>query len=957
MTDIPADISLPPIKVRHRFTTICVPVLVALTMAIAAIAIWHLNQNDRLHRHSDQMRSDLAHYSARIEAHVETRLDIGEHLKRQWLDGNIRSYQDFLSQTRSVHDLFRDFQAINWIDPQGVIQWVSPLAGNENAQGLDVRSLPIPAVTLMKAEESLQTRITPPIMLAQGGTGFVAYIPLTNNDNIEGFLNIVFKVSPLIEAAVSQSLMPDYHLTVTDDGKSIYNTDNMTDDHIHEIQEKIAVGNRTWTISIMPTVSHMRAHASLTDVLVLGFGLMLSAAVGFLFWLAMVRQDTLSSSEKRFRSLFHQSPLGVSLEDYSAAERIIDRLSARGIVDFEAHFENNPDDLKEAILGIRLVEVNDAFLQIFGSASSEEYFDNELTGVNWSIPEWRQFYLEEILSLASGQTTIYHDVLDTHRDGSPIHIRCVSSVSAGHENDWAEIITTHEDFSERALREEELRNRDTMLQNAIQITGLGHWVWDQDSNTPLYISDEMEVIFDVQRDGYTYEIFLDRIHPDDRSVVDQMWMKEKDAYGTYNLEYRIIRTNGECRNIHEIAAYVPDANGKRGNYVGAVRDITEQKSAVDALQESEALLQESARLAQLGYMVWDATEDRCIFCSDIYADIHGATPVEFIDKASKMDGDFSFTHPEDREKVKHLIQATLDGETVEMEYRLLNADGHVRYVHSITRPITDDRGTVIELHEVLQDITRIARTEIRLQAALSDAEQANQAKSEFLATMSHEFRTPLNAILGFSEMIRQQYFGPLGSEIYEDYAKDIHNSGEHMLALTNDVLDIAAIEAGKLELDKKVLDVSDMLDGCFRNFEHQAREKDIELSLENSDDLPSIYADRRSILQIMQNLISNAIKFTGKAETIIVSALSLDGTMVIKVSDTGIGIPEEILPTITDPFTQSQADPHLAQSGSGLGLSIVKALVEEHDGELDIESVVNKGTTVTITFPAHRQVL
>ncbi len=250
-----------------------------------------------------------------------------------------------------------------------------------------------------------------------------------------------------------------------------------------------------------------------------------------------------------------------------------------------------------------------------------------------------------------------------------------------------------------------------------------------------------------------------------------------------------------------------------------------------------------------------------------------------------------------------------------------------------------------------RDITDRKMVEEELQSALVDAERANQAKSEFMATMSHEFRTPLNAILGFSEMLRSQYFGPLGADNYKIYANDIHISGERMLELVNDMLDIAAIEAGKRPMINEDVDIGDILSECIKNFEPPAKDSGIELSLNVPEPSPSLYADRRSITQIVLNILSNSIKFTKPNGTIATSVMATDKEITIRVSDTGIGIAPDKLSTVTDPFTQTYSDPHIAQKGTGLGLSIVKSLVEAHNGELNIESEVGKGTIVTVTFP------
>lgn len=252
------------------------------------------------------------------------------------------------------------------------------------------------------------------------------------------------------------------------------------------------------------------------------------------------------------------------------------------------------------------------------------------------------------------------------------------------------------------------------------------------------------------------------------------------------------------------------------------------------------------------------------------------------------------------------------------------------------------------------DISDRKQAERARHMALADAERANQAKSEFLATMSHEFRTPLNAILGFSEMIRAQYFGPLGSDSYREYADDIHDSGEHMLALINDLLDISAIEAGKRVFNKEPLELDALLENCVKKIESGAKGAGVDVAMVLRKPGLIIQGDRRSITQIIYNLLSNAVKFTPEGGSVRVTTSQNDVVTELVVEDTGIGIPEDKLATITEPFSQLNSDPHLAQHGTGLGLSIVKSLVEAHGGDLEITSVVDKGTRVIVRLPNPR---
>ena len=252
---------------------------------------------------------------------------------------------------------------------------------------------------------------------------------------------------------------------------------------------------------------------------------------------------------------------------------------------------------------------------------------------------------------------------------------------------------------------------------------------------------------------------------------------------------------------------------------------------------------------------------------------------------------------------------------------------------------------------VVHDNTERKRAEKDIHKAKSEAEIANQAKSQFLASMSHELRTPLNAILGFSDIIRQQFLGPLGTAKYGEYADDIHSSGEHLLSLVNDLLDISAIEAGKLSITKMKLSAGELVTDCITTVRRNAAEKEIKLEQKIPEQPVSLYADRRAIKQVLLNLLSNALRYTPEKGKIKVSVKASKENVVFTVSDTGSGIPPELIQNLTEPFTRAEQDPHKATQGWGLGLAITKSLIDLHDGKLDIKSKVGKGTSVSVMIP------
>ena len=241
-----------------------------------------------------------------------------------------------------------------------------------------------------------------------------------------------------------------------------------------------------------------------------------------------------------------------------------------------------------------------------------------------------------------------------------------------------------------------------------------------------------------------------------------------------------------------------------------------------------------------------------------------------------------------------------------------------------------------------------------LRHAKDAAEVASRVKSEFLATMSHELRTPLNAVLGFSEMIRDARSGPLDAK-YRSYAADIHSSGEHLLALISDILDISKIEAGRLELHEERITIEALAARCLRLVAPRAEQAGIAVRLRVPPDLPAVRADDMRLKQAMLNLLSNAVKFTPPGGSIeIAAALTEAGSLDITIADTGIGMRPEDIPVALEPFRQIDSKITRNYGGTGLGLPLARRLLELHGGRLEIESAVGGGTTVTMRLPRER---
>jgi two-component system, cell cycle sensor histidine kinase PleC len=252
-------------------------------------------------------------------------------------------------------------------------------------------------------------------------------------------------------------------------------------------------------------------------------------------------------------------------------------------------------------------------------------------------------------------------------------------------------------------------------------------------------------------------------------------------------------------------------------------------------------------------------------------------------------------------------------------------------------------------------IVELEQSKANSDEARRRAEEASLAKSRFLATMSHELRTPLNAILGFSEVMKSELFGPHAIDAYRDYSNDIHNSGQHLLMLINEILDLSRVEAGRYELKEEAVLLAGVIEDCRHLLTLRAKKRGVTMSEIIEPNMPRIWADERAIRQIALNLLTNAIKFTPQGGQVTIKAgWTMAGGQYFSVKDTGPGIPEQEIPVIMSSFGRGSMAQKNADEGSGLGLPIVKGLVELHGGTFTLRSRLREGTEVIVVFPPER---
>jgi len=521
----------------------------------------------------------------------------------------------------------------------------------------------------------------------------------------------------------------------------------------------------------------------------------------------------------------------------------------------------------------------------------------------------------------------------------------------------------------RARASREWASSEKRFRIAVEAARCGVWEWDLEAEE-VTLSDYMATLLGFERGGVApAEAVIGRIHPRFRDEVLHA-LRQASAYGAFEVTFPVPGDEGRTRWIDARG----QARGERGDagfsvILGVALDITEARRAKAAAQAAESRLRDGVESISDAFVLFDRN-GRLILWNQAFEDAfafersvvrRGAAKDE-LNRIAALAIKAEHAPADGRAGLREV--ELHDGRWLQLSERFTSEGGSVVTAADITaikreeaerrRAVEDLSRTVAELEASQQMLSQLAR---KYEIAMTRAEAANQAKSEFLANMSHELRTPLNAINGFSEIMAAELFGPIGDK-YKGYAGDILKSGQHLLSLINDILDMAKIEAGKMTLHYEAVSLRSVCEDAVRLMRGKAQEAGLTLSIEPGD-LPDIEADQRGVKQIMLNLISNAVKFTPNGGSVTLSLTPFQGPagenrVRVACADTGIGIAPEDLARLARPFEQVEGQHSKTTQGTGLGLALTKSLIEMHGGQLTIESEPGFGTVASFDLPVQR---
>jgi two-component system cell cycle sensor histidine kinase PleC len=464
------------------------------------------------------------------------------------------------------------------------------------------------------------------------------------------------------------------------------------------------------------------------------------------------------------------------------------------------------------------------------------------------------------------------------------------------------------------------------------------------------------------------------VNPEDIALLDIAEQLMSGAITQIDQTFRMRHAQGHWIWLRVRCELSHGTSGDDGiHLIGIAVDMTEQKNLAEKTVEADLRLRDAIETIPEAFVLWDA-DNRLVLCNSHFKRLHKlpdsavmpGTSYETVIEVGRM--------PEVRARLPEAVsrapgtrtfEAQLDdGSWLHISERRTKDGGYVSVGTDITQIKLHEQKLVENDMRLTASVIDLKRSQTALERQASEladlaqkyaeekqrAEEANQTKSKFLANMSHELRTPLNAIIGFSEVMGSGMFGALGSEKYQEYCHDILTSGNYLLEVINDILDMSKIEAGRMKFDLERLDLAQTLTESLRVVSGRAENKNLSLEADIEDAVPVI-ADRRAMKQIVVNLLSNAVKFTPDNGRVIVRSRVVGDTVRLMIADTGIGIAQQSLARLGRPFEQVESQLTKSYHGSGLGLAIAKSLVQLHDGSMKLRSKLGVGTVVYVTLP------
>jgi len=878
------------------------PFVVGGSVLAATFLIWSETKTLQSERLSADTLTVVSNFATRLETHISSRLHAGRLLHSHFTTDTNPDFDAFRAEAQVVHKLFKDLQALNWVDPTGIVRITTPEKGNEGALGLEIRALRIPAKALAAAESTGQIQITSPIDLAQGGRGFVGYSPIVKNGEGAGFINIVFRAGPLFRSALGAKIGRTHQIRVFDQEEELFSSVGTFDSTLMSPSTIVSVNGREWTIIIAPTEMQVASFDTFQDEAVLILGGLLSLAMAFLTALAINRKTRLENNQKRFESF------ATAGSDWF----------------WEMDHDLRFTWFSEGSHGASPISPNKAI------GKKREEFGGSVTNSR----EWQR-HLDDLATHKPFKDFEYEAVID----GATIWVRASGIPIFASKGEFLGYRGTGRDITEEKKAAKFTETANQVLAQAVEGLEELFALWDQDDRLLIAnrlfreLNSGLGPMSDI---GVQFEDFANatagnKVLPEGG---EQNWASARIAYhrNPHGI-FEVVRTDGLIADLREQKLV-------DGQTITTGVDVTRQRSDERALRESE----ERYQLAMQHMSIWDWNLlSGSTFLSPRFAQRLGYSPDAFTTIISSSLP--SIIHSDDvagfaEALHKHIVSPR---QKLAHEVRFRAQTGEYIWFQVRGHMTADSSGHPVRSNGSLVDITDRKRLEERLHRS-----QRLEAVGQLTGGVAHDFNNLLAVILGSAELLGD--VAPEHQNLIDAIIRATGRGAEltqRLLAFSRQQpLRPKAIDVGAL-----ILDLTDMLSRTLT--------KAIKVKTNIQPDLWAALADPGQVENACLNLALNARDAMPDGGTLVITCQNadldtgnVDGAMAgqyvaLAVKDSGTGMSEATRRQAFEPFFTTKG----VGEGSGLGLSMVYGFAQQSGGHVTIDSASGIGTTICIFLP------